>query len=86
MVNSGRASVVAYGTYDKVYKSAYKLEPGDFIAYEKKGDVTHISVVSGADSKGYTLVTCHNTDRNKVPWDLGWSNRGIKFWLVRVNY
>jgi len=86
MVNSGRASVIAYGNYDKVYKASFKLLPGDFIAYEKKGDINHISVVTGADSKGYSLVTCHNSDRNKVPWDLGWSNKSIKFWLVRVHY
>ncbi|MGE4283568.1 MAG: amidase domain-containing protein [Clostridia bacterium] len=86
MMNSGRASKIAYGTYDQVYKQAYKLLPGDFVAYEKRGKVTHISVVTGADSKGYSMVSCHNTDRNKVPWDLGWSNKGIKFWLIRVHY
>lgn len=86
MLNSGRASVIAKGNYEKVYKASYKLLPGDFIAYEKKGDITHISVVTGADSKGYSLVTCHNTDRNNVPWDLGWSDKKITFWLVRVHY
>ena len=86
MIYSGRASVIAKGSYDKVYKESYKLLPGDFIAYEKKGDITHISTVTGVDSKGYTLVTCHNTDRNDVPWDLGWSDKKMKFWLVRVNY
>ncbi|MDF2532902.1 MAG: hypothetical protein K0Q65_2483 [Clostridia bacterium] len=86
MLNSGRASLIAHGSYEKVYKASYKLLPGDFIAYEKKGDITHISVVTGADSKGYTLVSCHNTDRNRVPWDLGWSNSSIRYWLVRVHY
>ncbi|EJP6471045.1 amidase domain-containing protein [Clostridium botulinum] len=86
MIYSGRASVIAHGDYEKVYKASYNLLPGDFVAYEKKGDITHISVVTGADSKGYSLVSCHNTDRNKVPWDLGWSNKGIKFWLVRVHF
>lgn len=86
MVNSGRASVIAYGNYEKVYKASYKLLPGDFVAYEKKGDILHISMVTGADSLGYSLVSCHNSDRNKVPWDLGWSNKNIKFWLVRVHY
>ncbi|ADL53766.1 amidase domain-containing protein [Clostridium cellulovorans] len=86
MLNSGRASVIDYGDYNKVYKSSYKLLPGDFVAYEKKGDITHISVVSGADSKGYSLVTCHNSDRNKVPWDLGWNETNVKFWLVRVHF
>lgn len=86
MINSGRASVIAYGSYEKVYKASYKLLPGDFIAYEQKGDINHISVVTGADSKGYSLVSCHNTDRSNVPWDLGWSNSKTRFWLVRVHY
>ena len=83
---SGRASLISKGSYEKVYQDSYKLLPGDFVAYEKKGDITHISVVSGADSKGYTLVTCHNTDRCDVPWDLGWSDKKMKFWLIRVNF
>lgn len=83
---SGRASLIAKGNYEKVYKESYKLLPGDFVAYEKKGDITHISVVSGADSKGYPLVTCHNTDRCDVPWDLGWSDKQMKFWLIRVHF
>jgi len=85
-LNSGRASLIAYGSYEKVFKASYKLLPGDFVAYEKKGDITHISVVSGADSKGYSLVTCHNSDRNKVPWDLGWSNSSIRYYLIRVHF
>jgi hypothetical protein len=83
---SGRASLIASGSYEKVVKASYKLLPGDFVAYEKKGEITHISVVTGADSKGYPLVNCHNIDRYRVPWDLGWSNKGIKFWLVRVHF
>ncbi|MBY0754462.1 amidase domain-containing protein [Clostridium sardiniense] len=86
MIGSGRGYVLARGSYEQVYKASYKLLPGDFIAYERKGDITHISMVTGADSKGYSLVTCHNTDRNNVPWDLGWSNKNMKFWLVRMNY
>lgn len=86
MLGSKRASLIAYGPYDQVLEASYQLLPGDFIAYEKKGRVTHISVVTGADSKGYTFVNSHNADRYHVPWDLGWSDRGIKFWLVRVDY
>lgn len=86
MIYSGRGSIISYGDYNKVYKYSYKLKPGDFVAYEKKGVVTHISVVSGFDSKGYPLVNCHNTDRYRVPFDLGWSNKGIKFHLVRVHF
>lgn len=86
LIYSGRGSLIAHGTYDKVLKLSYKLLPGDIIAYEKKGKVAHISVVTGADSRGFTLVNSHNTDRFRVPWDLGWSDKGIKFWLIRVNY
>ncbi|AKL94275.1 hypothetical protein CACET_c07650 [Clostridium aceticum] len=86
MLHSKRASLISRGTYDEVLASSYKLLPGDYISYEKKGKVTHISVVTGIDSKGYVLVNSHNSDRYRVPWDLGWSNKGIKFWLVRVHY
>ena len=86
LLYSGRASTVAYGTYSQVLKASYLLQPGDIIAYCKKGKVAHISVVAGADSKGYTLVNCHNADRFKVPWDLGWNDSGITFRLIHVHY
>ena len=86
MVNSGRASYIAKGSYDKIYKEAFNMRPGDFVAYERKGRITHISTVTGLDSKGYPLVTCHNTDRLLVPYDLGFSNSNIKFHLIHVHY
>ncbi|WP_027340690.1 amidase domain-containing protein [Halonatronum saccharophilum] len=86
MLGSGRASLIARGSYEDVLKRSYKLLPGDYVAYEKKGRVKHISVVSGLDSKGYPLVNSHNADRHRVPWDLGWSDRGVKFQLIRVHY
>ena len=86
MVDSGRASYIAKGSYDKVYKAAFNMRPGDFVAYERRGRITHISTVTGLDSKGYPLVTCHNTDRLLVPYDLGFSNSNIKFHLIHVHY
>ncbi|ABR49823.1 conserved hypothetical protein [Alkaliphilus metalliredigens QYMF] len=86
MLSSGRASTIARGAYDEILKVSYKLLPGDYIAYEKKGKVTHISVVTGLDSKGYILVNSNNSDRYQVPWDLGWSDKSIKFHLVHVHY
>ncbi|SJZ84057.1 Putative amidase domain-containing protein [Selenihalanaerobacter shriftii] len=78
MVNSGRASLIVRGPYSKLLKYSYKLLPGDYIAYEKKRKVVHVSIVTRIDSKGYILVNCHNADRHRVPWDLGWSNKEIK--------
>lgn len=83
---SGRGSLISKGSYEEIYKQSYNLRPGDFVAYEKGGRITHVSTVTGVDSKGYALVTCHNTDRLLVPWDLGWSNKDIKFHLIRVHY
>ena len=80
LISSGR------GSYNDIYKAAFNLKPGDFVGYEKKGRITHISTVTGLDSKGYPLVTCHNTDRMLVPYDLGWSNSNIKFHFIDVHY
>ena len=86
ILNSGRGSLICKGSYEETYKESYNLRPGDFVAYEKGGRITHVSTVTGMDSKGYPLVTCHNTDRVLVPWDLGWSNKTIRFHLIRVHY
>ena len=86
ILNSGRGSLICKGPYEETYKESYNLRPGDFVAYEKGGRITHVSTVTGMDSKGYPLVTCHNTDRLLVPWDLGWSNKTIRFHLIRVHY
>ena len=86
ILNSGRGSLILKGSYEQTYKQAYNLRPGDFVAYEKSGRITHVSTVTGLDSKGYPLVTCHNTDRLLVPWDLGWSNKAIRFHLIKVHY
>lgn len=86
MAYSGRGEVIAHGDYNKILQSSYQLLPGDIVAYEKKGKVVHVSMVTGIDSKGYRLVNCHNTDRYRVPWDLGFSASQIKYWFIRVNY
>lgn len=86
ILNSGRGSLICKGSYEETYKESYNLRSGDFVAYEKGGRITHVSTVTGMDSKGYPLVTCHNTDRLLVPWDLGWSNKTIRFHLIRVHY
>lgn len=86
LLNSGRGSLIARGKYKDVYQSAFELRPGDMVAYAYKGDVTHISIVTGQDSKGYPLVNSHNLDRYRVPWDIGWNTNRYSFFLIRVNY
>lgn len=86
MISSGRGTKIAYGAYDNILRASYQLLPGDYVAYEKKGKITHVSIVTGADSNGYTVTNSHNADRYRVPWDLGYGGKQIRFWLVRVNY
>lgn len=86
LLYSSRGSLIVGGDYKNVYKSAYDLNIGDVISYEKKGKIAHTAVVTGHDSKAYPLVTCHNTDRNNVPWDLGFSGKNIKFYFIKMNY
>ncbi len=86
LIYSGRGSLIARGTYSQVYKSAYKLLPGDVISYQEKGKIVHTVVVTGADSRGYPMVNSHTVDRYRTPWDLGWNDSDIKFWLIRVHY
>lgn len=86
LINSRRGTYIAKGYYCDTYKDSFNLRPGDIVAYEKKGRITHVSTVTGLDSKGYPLVTCHNTDRMLVPYDLGWSNNNIKFHFIDVHY
>lgn len=83
---SGRGTQLAKGKYADVVEAAYSLLPGDIIAYAKKGKVTHIAVVTGLDEAGYPLVSCHNADRNRVPFDIGWDYSATTFILIRVNY
>ena len=86
LVWSGRANVIAQGTFYEVYKAAYDLMPGDVIGYVKKGRVDHMVMVTGIDSRGYPLINSHSTDRYHVRWDLGWNATGIKFIFLNVNY
>lgn len=86
MLYSGRASLIASGDHEEVLEHSYDLMPGDYIAYERKGKVAHISIITDLDNKGYPLVNSHNTDRYQVPWDIGWSTKDVKINLVRVHY
>ncbi|KPU46301.1 putative amidase domain protein [Oxobacter pfennigii] len=85
LLYSGRARLVAKGKYDKVVNSIKNISPGDIISYEKKGDIVHVSIVTAIDSKGIPLVNSHTNDRYHVPWDLGWGDKGVNFWLLRIN-
>lgn len=86
MRNSGRAFTIAYGTYEQVLPKSNKLLPGDLVSYVKKGKVEHTAVVTGFDAKGYALINCHTIDSYRVPWDFGWNNKNVKFYLLHVNY
>lgn len=93
LVYSGKGRVVKKGTF-KELTAATPENPGgavdklmlaDLVCYEKKGNIDHFAVVTGRDSHGYLLINSHTTDRYHVPWDLGWGDKNIKFFLLHVN-
>lgn len=61
------------------------LQPGDVIGYESDGEVAHVAIVVGADPYGWPVIASHTADRLYFPWDLGWDQDTI-FWFIHVIY
>ncbi|MBC2578822.1 amidase domain-containing protein [Clostridium sp. DJ247] len=93
LLNSGKGSVIKVGTFkdltaatpDYSRGAVERLDLADLVCYEKKGQIDHFAVVTAYDSHGYPLVNSHTTDRYHVPWDLGWGDSRIRFFLIHVN-
>lgn len=90
LTSAGRAGVAFRGRFPATWKTAVKarrfptqLQKGDLVAYQSKGKMEHIAVVTDFDARGYPLVNSHTLDRYHVPFDLGW-DRDTVFWLLRV--
>ncbi|WP_324668967.1 amidase domain-containing protein [Geochorda subterranea] len=91
LLDTGRARLLARGTYADVVKASdrfpegtiHALEPGDLIAYQEQGRVVHFAVVTGQDFRGYVVVDSHTADRRAVPWDVGW-DQGTVYWLLSM--
>lgn len=92
LIYSGKGTVVKKGSFKDIMTptqdypcgAAQKLELGDLICYAKNGDIDHFAVLTGWDSHGYPLINSHTTDRYHVPWDLGWGDKGISFYLIHI--
>lgn len=93
LIYSGRGSVVKKGTFKELTLpspnnpngAVQNLQLADLICYEKKGDIDHFAVITDWDSHGYPLINSHTTDRYHVPWDLGWGDNKIRFFLIHIN-
>jgi len=59
------------------------LQPGDVIGYESGGEVAHVAVVVGIDPYGWPIIASHTADRLYFPWDLGWDEDTI-FWFIHI--
>lgn len=63
-----------------------KIKLGDVISYGKGlYDIDHSAIVTSFDSHGYPLINSHTVDRYHVPFDLGWSDNNIVFYLISIN-
>ena len=89
---SGRGKLLGKGTFKELISpipgypcgKVQKLDIGDVICYAKGTDIDHFAIVTGFDSHGYPLVNTHTIDRYQVPWDLGWGDKNINFYLIHV--
>lgn len=86
----GRASVNFRGKFQVGWSKALQtgqfpklVDKGDLIAYQLKGKMAHVSVVTAFDSRRYPMVNSHTIDRYHVPFDLGW-DRSTIYWFVPV--
>lgn len=92
LIYSGRGTLIKKGTFNNLAAPSNtnpngeisKLNLGDVIAYAKGNDVDHFAIVTGFDSHGYPLINSHTTDRYHVPWDLGWGDKNISFYLIHM--
>jgi hypothetical protein len=60
-----------------------ELKKGDVIGYGTDGDIEHVAIVVGWDSKGYPLVNSHTVDRYHCPWDMGYDQKTI-YYLYQI--
>ncbi|HEY8890677.1 MAG TPA: amidase domain-containing protein [Clostridium sp.] len=89
---SGKAKIVGKGTFKELTSripgypcgAIQKLDMGDLICYAKGNVIDHFAIVTSFDSHGYPLVNTHTIERYHVPWDLGWGDKDIKFYLIHV--
>ena len=89
---SGRGKIIGKGTFNELISpitgypcgAMQKLDIGDLICYAKGNDIDHFAIVTGFDSHGYPFVNTHTIERYHVPWDLGWGDKNIKFFLIHV--
>ncbi|MGV8981724.1 amidase domain-containing protein [Clostridium sp.] len=92
LLYSGRGKLLGKGTFAQLISplpgypcgAVQKLDIGDVICYAKGNDMDHFALVTGFDSRGYPLVNSHTIDRYHVPWDLGWGDKNINFYLIHV--
>lgn len=92
LIYSGRGQLLGRGTFNQLISplpgypcgSIQKLDIGDLICYAKGRDIDHFAIVTGFDCHGYPLVNTHTIDRYHVPWDLGWGDKNINFYLIHL--
>jgi hypothetical protein len=93
LIYNGKGSIIKRGTFKELTTPqpdypggiVQKLQLADLVCYEKKGNIDHFAVITSRDSHGYPLVNSHTTDRYHVPWDLGWGDNKIRFFLIHIN-
>ncbi len=99
LLSSGRAECTFKGRFRDLFKKRGQekdedppfaftrslLSEGDIIAYTRDGEICHVAVVVGFDPLGYPLIASHTSDRLFFPFDLGWTETTV-FWFLHITY
>ncbi|MDF2629675.1 MAG: hypothetical protein K0R39_3506 [Symbiobacteriaceae bacterium] len=89
---SGQAWVVGRAPFRQLWKQAAQkprgfldmVGPADLVAFQLKGKMEHVAIITGFDSHGYPMVNSHTADRFRAPFDLGWDRKTV-YWFLRVS-
>lgn len=89
---NGKGSIIRHGDFRHIISLGEnekkhlfsKLKIGDIVSYSKKGDIDHNAIITSFDSYGYPLINSHTVDRYHVPFDLGWGDNGISFYMIHL--
>lgn len=99
LLSSGRAECTFKGRFRDLFEKSGQnssdellfaftkslLSEGDIIAYTREGEICHVAVVVGFDPLGYPLIASHTSDRLFFPFDLGWTDTTV-FWFLHITY
>ncbi|MDZ7548721.1 amidase domain-containing protein, partial [Clostridium perfringens] len=88
LLSTNKAFVSFSGSFENVLNtmdnSNNRIKLGDLVIYKNGDYIEHSAIITGFDNSGYPLINSNSIDKYKVPFDLGWSNKNSKFYIISL--